>query len=418
MIGIMLVFLALAATDPDSSGSTSVPDDWEFGCSTLLHAGAWGTWRDSRPSADSTLFDAALSLRAVSGEVDILAVAAAVEGPRSDQYLRRGRAVVKWPGTPWIGGGVHYADRQPFISGLRTPITDWGWVEPDSLSGFSVSGGGILGFRSEYLLQQVSGDTLEQFTVNSPWMGFAGADYHRLALTGDDPAASVTVNVLEVRTDFRYVNPRAVITGGDGKPGRWGLSGEILGLDVLRTDWGRVELVPGVRFAGDSVRMITTAYAPGQRVLFLGTYLRSRRYLLSAGLEGMVDLESDSLSGISARAGMVDRGGVTWDLMLDIFADGDYSGALATGVADGFASAGLMLEIVDDSTRVTGSASYSPRRDVCAEISVSGDLDDSLQPACEAAVSTALGPVRGLIAVEWVYDAPPVFRLDLRGLLE
>jgi hypothetical protein len=102
---------------------------------------------------------------------------------------------------------------------------------------------------------------------------------------------------------------------------------------------------------------------------------------------------------------------------MNIFADGDYDGMMAAGTSDSFASAGLILEVVNDSTRVTGTASYSPRRDVCAELSVSGDLDDSLEPSCSAALSSSLGPVRGLLAVDWTYGSSPVFRLNLRGLL-
>lgn len=417
MIPGLVVLITLAGSGPDSSGTGTVPGDWEFDCSMLILAEASGTWRDSRPSADSTLMDAAFSVQALSREVDILAVAAAESSPSSELYLRRARARVRWPGTPWIGGGVHYADRLPFLPGLRAPVVEWGWPQPDSIRGFGVSGGGILGFSSEFLLQQVSGDTLEQFSVASPWMGFAGAGYRRLEYSpGDSSAPAFTVSVLEVRTDFRYISPRMVLTGG-GRPGRWGISCEILDLGILDTGWGRVEVVPGIRFAGDSVRKVTQAYSPGQRVLFLGSYLSSRRHMVSAGLEGMLDLESDSLSGVSARAGMVDREGVTWDLVLDIFADGDHRGSAAAGIADSFASAGIMLEVLDDSLRVTGSASYSPRRDVCAEVSVSGDLDDSLQPSCRAAVSTALGPVRGLASVDWEYDGSPVFRIELRGLL-
>ncbi|MBN2586819.1 MAG: hypothetical protein JXR55_05955, partial [Candidatus Fermentibacteraceae bacterium] len=312
-----------------------------------------------------------------------------------------------------------YADRQPFIPGLRQPVAEWGWINADSIMGFGVSGGGILGFQAFYLLQEVQGDTLEQLNVFSPWLGFAGLDYYRARLASGDsiPGGVVIVNAVAIRADFRYASPWLVITGSDGQAGRWALSGDIRDIRPFETGWGRLEVVPGIRFAGDSVDLVTDAYTPGQRILTLGTYLESRRYMVSAGLEGMVDLESDSLSGVSATAGMVSTGGVTWDMMLSVFADGDYSGTLATGISDGFASAGMMLEVIDDSTRLNGTASYSPRRDVCAEISVAGDLDDSLQPSCAVAVSSALGPVKGLLAVDWTYGSSPVFRLNLRGFL-
>lgn len=420
----LMLCLALLASEPDhgpsdSTGVSVVPPGWDFGYSSLIQADAVGSWEDSRPQLDSTFMDVSFSVHALSREVDLLAVAAAGSEPSGEAFLRRGRASIKWPGTPWVGGGVYFADRQPFIPGLRRPVLEWGAVDADSIAGFGVSGGGILGFRAYYLLQTVQGDTLEQFDVYSPWMGFAGLDYHRVEIGGDDSlwAGGLSVNALEIRADFRYVAPRVVITGGDGEPGRWTLSGDLRDYSPLDTPWGSIELVPGIRFAGDSSSLVTDSYVPGQRVMFLGAYLDSRRYMLSAGMEGMVDLESDSLSGFSTTAGMVTPAGVTWDMMLNIFADGDYYGSLAAGTSDSFASAGLMVEVVNDSTRLTGSASYTPRRDVCAELAVSGDLDESLQPACSAALSSSLGPVRGLLAVDWTYGSEPVFRLSLRGLL-
>ncbi len=420
----LLLTAALVAGGGGSTGSDSlraslIPENWDFGYSTLFQANAAGSWTDKRPTMDSTCFDAEFSVYTISREVNLLATAVARSESSPEVGLRRARASVRWPGTPWLGGSVHFADRQPFIPGLRQPVAEWGWVNADSIMGFGLSGGGILGFQAFYLLQEVEGDTLEQVDVFSPWLGFAGLDYYRARLTSGDslPGDEVTVNALAIRTDFRYASPWLVITGSDGRPGRWALSGDIRDFRPLETGWGRIEVVPGIRFAGDSVDLVTTAYTPGQRILFLGTYLESPRYMVSAGLEGMLDLESDSLSGISAAAGMISTGGVTWDMMLSVFADGDYSGSLASGISDSFASAGMMLEVIDDSTRLTGTASYSPRRDVCAEISVAGDLDDSLQPSCAVAVSAALGPVRGLLKVDWTYDSSPVFSLNLRGLL-
>ena len=419
MAAIMFIMLA-AAAGQDSIGTSTVPEDWDFGYSALVQAGAGGTWVDGEPVADTTSFDAAFSVHALSKEVDLLAVAASGSDRSGEMFLRRGRASVRWPGTPWIGGSVHYGDGLPFVPGLGPPLVEWGWVDPDSLSGFGVSGGGILGFSADYLLQEAGDDTLEQFMVSSPWLGFAGADYYRMELVPGDSISSggLVMNAVAVRTDLRYASPWLVIAGGEGREGRWAVSGEIRDFSPIDTRWGSIELVPGIDFTGDSLDLPSCSYTPGRRVVSMAAYLNSRRYMFSAGVKGMADLESDSLSGASMTAGMVSEGGVTWDLMLDIFADGDYSGLLSSRTSDSFASAGLMLEVVNDSSRVTGSASYSPRRDVCAQLSVSGDLDDSLEPSCAAAVSAALGPVRALLEVDWKYDAAPVYRLDLRGLLE
>lgn len=396
-------------------------DGLELDHSVLLEARAAGEWTDDKMvSMDSTSFDAAFSVSVDSREVDLLAVAAVDRSDPAEVALRRGRFSVRWPGTPWLGGSVHLNDRQPFISGLREPIAEWGWVDVDSIRGFGVSGGGILGFEAEYLLQHAAEDTLEQLNIFSPWMGFVGFDYCRARLVpGDSLAESETVvNVLSFRGDLRYVSPWLVFSGSDGKSGSWAVSGELRDYRPVETRWGRIELVPGIHFAGDSIDLPTTAYSPGQRVLTLGAFMTSRRYMVSGGITGMLDLESDSLSGFSATANMVSSRGVSWDLEVDIFADGEHRGVLGSRISDSFATAGLSLEVVDDSSRVTGSTSYSPRRDVCAEVSVSGDLDGSLQPSTAVAVSASVGPVRGLIAVDWVYNAPPVFRIDLRGLLK
>lgn len=389
--------------------------------SALVGARAWGGWTDDKTvSMDSTSFDAAFSLWVDSREVDLLAVAAVDGGEPEEAALRRGRFSVRWPGTPWLGGSLHLNDRQPFIPGLREPVAEWGWVDVDSIRGFGVSGGGILGFEAEYLLQHAAEDTLEQLNIFSPWMGFAGFDYYRARLSpGDSSEESETVlNVLSFRGDLRYVSPWLVFSGTEGNTGSWAVSGELRDYRPIETGWGRIELVPGIRFAGDSIDLPTTAYSPGQRVFTLGAFMTSRRYMVSGGITAMLDLESDSLSGISATANMVSSRGVSWDLEVDIFADGEYRGLMGSRISDTFASAGLSLEVVDDSSRVTGSTSYSPRRDVCAEVSVSGDLDGSLQPSTAVAVSASVGPVRGLIEVDWVYHSEPVFRIDLRGLLK
>lgn len=389
--------------------------------SVLVQARAWGDWtEDKMVSLDSTSLDAAFSVSVDSRELDLLAVAAVDGGEPEEFALRRGRFSIRWPGTPWLGGSVHLNDRQPFIPGLREPMAEWGWVDVDSIRGFGVSGGGILGFEAEYLLQLAAEDTVEQLSIFSPWMGFAAFDYYRARLVpGDSAAESETlVNVLSFRGDLRYVSPWLVFSGSDRKNGGWAVSGELRNYRPVETRWGRIELVPGIHFAGDSIDFPTSAYSPGQRLFTLGAFMTSRRYMVSGGITGMLDLESDSLSGITANANMVSSRGVTWDLVVDIFADGDHRGVLGSRLSDNFASAGLSLEVINDSSRVTGSTSYSPREDVCAEVSVSGDLDHSLQPSTAVAVSASVGPVRGLISVDWVYDAAPVFRIDLRGLLK
>jgi hypothetical protein len=397
-----------------------VPENWIFGYDCLIDASAGGNWKNNHPVIDSTGIDAAVSVRVESPEVDFLATGAVQSDSTSQVLFRRGRGIVKWPGTPWIGAAVYLNDRQPFIAGLSGPVIEWGWVDIDSIRGYGFSSGGILGFRGEYLIQLTHGDTLTQFNVNSPWMGFFGIDYSRAHLHTSDslPDENVIVNVLSVRGDFRYFNPWLTVAGADGEQGKWAVSGEIREYSPFHTRWGRVEIVPGIHFAGDNIKFPGNAFVPGQKIITLGAFLESKRYFASAGIKGMVDLESDSLSGVSASAGLISEAGVAWDMIFDYYADGDYRTVISSVTSDFYSSAGISVEIINDSSRVTGSVSYSPRDDVCAELSISGDIDDSLQPACGLAVSAALGPVTSLIRIDWNYADSPSFRIDLRGLLK
>jgi hypothetical protein len=415
-----LASIILFAGSIDSMDVSIIPENWIFGYDCLIDASAGGKWINNHPVIDSTGIDAAVSVRIESQEVDFLATGAIQSDSISRVLFRRGRGSVKWPGTPWIGAGVYLNDRQPFIAGLSNPVVEWGWVDIDSIQGYGLSSGGILGFRGEYLIQLTHGDTLTQLDVHSPWMGFLGVDYSRAQLRTYDsiPDENIIVNVLSVRGDFRYFSPWLIVAGADGEQGKWAVSGEIREYSPFDTRWGSIEIVPGIHFAGNNIEFPGSAFVSGQKVITLGAFLESRRYFASAGIKGMVDLESDSLSGVSASAGLISRAGVAWDVIFDYYADGDYRTVISSVTSDSYASAGIAVEIINDSSRVTGSASYSPRDDVCAELTVSGDIDDSLQPACGLAVSTALGPVTGLVRIDWNYADSPSFRIDLRGLLK
>jgi len=415
----IMASIILSAAGADSTDISLMPDNWVFGYEFLFDASADGSWKGNHPVIDSTGIDASVSVLVLSPEVDILAMGAVSSDSASSIRLRRGRAVVKWPGTPWIGAGVYFNDKQPFIAGLTGPVVEWGWVDIDSIRGFGVSSGGFLDFEGEYLIQLSPEDTLSQLNVYSPWMGFAGVDYGRVQLHRTDSLSdeNTTVNVLSVRGDFRYFSPWLIIAGAEGEHGRWALSGEIREYAPFNTRWGSIEIVPGIHFAGDSIEFPGDAFVPGQRIISLGAFLHSSRYFASAGLEGMLDLQSDSLSGISASAGLISEMGIRWNAVLNYYADDDYSAIVSSELLDSFASSGIAVEVINDSARVTGRASYSPRDDVCAEIRLSGDLDDSLQPACGFAVSAALGPVTGLFRIDWNYLSSPLIRIDLRGLL-
>ncbi|MBN2586763.1 MAG: hypothetical protein JXR55_05675, partial [Candidatus Fermentibacteraceae bacterium] len=106
---ILLLTAALLAggggsTGPDSSGTGLIPEDWDFGYCALFQANAAGSWTDKQPLMDSTCFDAEFSVYTLSREVDLLATAVARSEGSPEVGLRRARASVRWPGTPWLGG--------------------------------------------------------------------------------------------------------------------------------------------------------------------------------------------------------------------------------------------------------------------------------------------------------------------------
>ncbi|MBD3276825.1 MAG: hypothetical protein GF388_00850 [Candidatus Aegiribacteria sp.] len=414
----LLTSLLLISVEPDTT-DTLIPAHWTFHRQCLFQASAAGRWEYHRPFMDSTFLDAALTFDVRSPEVDILVSGAMRRDSSSSILFRRGRARVKWPGTPWIGGGVHINDVQPFAAGLYQPAVEWGWMDIDSISGFGLYGGGILDFKGSYLVQQSGGDTLRQMNIRSPWMGFAGVEYTRVRLhrTGTLYRHDAVLNVLQIRSDLRYFEPWFTITGDDASNGMWSVSGQLRDINIMDTGWGRIELVPGMHFTGQEMSFPGNSFGEDQQVLSMGAYLQSRRYMVAAGLTGMVDLQSDSLSGAEATAGMTSASGVIWDLAAGAMADGDYYADVAVGISDSYAAAGLFFSVLNDSSRVGGRASYSPRRDVCAEMEVSGDLDDSLQPSCEMAVSSALGPVTGVMGIKWNYRSPPAVTIGIRGLL-
>lgn len=417
----LFILLVLSGGIPESSLHAGIlPEGWivDWGC--LVSASGNGRWIWKHPVMDSTDVDAALCLTAQSPEVDFHVTGALRSDSTSTADLRRARAVVKWPGTPWIGIGLFFHDRQPFIPGLRDPIVEWGWMNIDSLQGYGFSSGGILGFKGEYLIQQTGRDTLTQMSIRSPWMGFVGLSYSRVHYHSTDlpEDENMVINSLIIESDFRYFEPWAVIAGAEGEEGRWALAGEIREFSAFRTDWGVIEVVPGIEFAGKRFSSPGNAFVPGQRLISLGAYLQSFRYAVTAGIKGMLDLKSDSLSGVSATAGMISESGITWDIEFDAYADGDIRALFGAGTADSKASARLRVEILEDSTRLIGMTSFTPREDVCAELTVSGNIESDIDPSCRLHVSTALGPVTGLLGIVWEQGSDVVLTLNLRGFFQ
>jgi hypothetical protein len=390
----------------DPAWCDSLPESWSTDAECLVRTGASAHWWVDHPILDSSRVDAELSVTAFSPFSDFLITGAmsASSDSAGTAELRRARAMLQWPGTPWVGAGVRLGEGAPFTAGLHEPVIEYGWISPDSLRGMILSAGGFLGFRGSYSLAMSGGDTLASSRVRSPWLGFAGLDYSRTALhpgPGGTRGESV-LNVLMIWSDFRIVKPWVLVAGADGEPGRWAVEAELRSFRPLDTGWGRLELVPGLSFAGDSFSSPGQAFTPGRRVLTLKALIRPDRYMLGAGLIGSVDLEGDSLTFVSLLGYMLSEAGISYDIRATLREDGGYSAGGEIGTASGRnASASLAAEVIDDSLRVTGRALYAPRSDVSGSLTVSGDVSGSTDPVCGLDVSALIGPATGHMGIEW-----------------
>lgn len=410
----LLAFIAAASGD-------SLPEGWTAGASCLFGAEAGARWVVDHAVLDSTGTDVSVSLTARSQVADILVTAAVTASDDSvaAASLRRMRAMLRWPGTPWIGAGAFLGEGAPFVPGLEDPLVEYGWIAPDSVRGMSLSAGGFLGFRGSYALALTPGDTLVSTHARSPWLGFAGFDYSRTAVhpASDGGEVGSVLNVLTIRADLRYVKPWVLVAGAEGEQDNWAVEAEIRGFRPLETEWGRLELVPGMSFAGDSFSSPGSAFVPGMRVLTLRALMRPERVMAGAGITVSVDLEGDSLTFVSLMGHMISRAGLSYALTGTAREDGWYRAAAEIGTSDGgAASAFLGGEIIEDSLRVTGRALYSPRPDVNGTLTVSGDAGGSLDPTCGLDLSALVGPVTGHIGIAWL-PGDVLLTIELGGLL-
>ena len=395
------LLLAILASPPCSGDDPA--EVWTTGAGCLLSTAAWSHWQGDRPLVDSTMADAALTATALSPFADLLVTASVTaDGDPRPAGLRRLRAALRWPGTPWIGAGVHVGEGAPFVAGLHEPLIESGWIAPDSLRGMSLSAGGFLGFSGTHAMAMQGSDTLVSSRVRSAWLGFAGLDYSRTARYPGSGGPETLLNVLMIRSDFRYVKPWVLVAGAEGEPGRWAVEAELRGIRPFDVAWGRVDVVPGMSFAGDSFSSPGTAFTPGRRVLTLSALLRPERTMIAGAVVGSLDLEGDSLTFVSMRLHMLSEAGLSYDVSGILRENGGRGASLCVGTGSSAASSAFLeADLVDDSVRVTGTVLHAPRPDVGATLSVSGDASGSLDPACALDASMLVGPASGHVGIEW-----------------
>lgn len=410
MISTVLLLSLSSLFPPDS-----LPEGWEIGLHPLLFSEVVATWSDEEPHMDSWKVDFSVALSLRSDVFDLGATGALRRDSVPDVSLRRASASVRWPGSPWIGTRAGLRDVQPFVCGMDTPVIDWGWMEIDSIHGFGVSAGGILGFSGEIsLLTGTPGDTLIWTDVRAPWLGFGTVRWS--GFRRDQSPYAGRIDVVTAMADFRYVKPWVSVVDCDA-PNSWGVAGELRGWKPLTTSFGEIEIVPGLAFAGDSIALPGDAFESGQRLLSLDLFHTSKEFFFGAFLSGRIDLEGKVPDGVMLGMDMISRAGIEYALRAGFSEPDDWSARLDADYRRVQAGGGLSVAASSDSVRVFGRASYNPLSSVSTLMEVSADIfDETLDPMGTLRVFIGTENIWGSIALEWDGENV-VFLIDTRGYL-
>jgi hypothetical protein len=112
-------------------------EGWTFDFHPLLYSGVDARWTEGEPVMDDWEADFSTRLSARSDIFDVSATGAFRADSTVRVTLRRARAGVRWPGSPWIATGIGLADGQPFEPGLPVPLVELGWMDIDSIRSFT-----------------------------------------------------------------------------------------------------------------------------------------------------------------------------------------------------------------------------------------------------------------------------------------
>ena len=410
MISSVLLLSLSSLFPPDS-----LPEGLEIGLHPLLFSEVIATFSDEEPHMDSWMIDFSAAFSLHSDIFDLGATGAFRRDSVPDVHLRKASASVRWPGSPWIGTRAGFRDVQPFASGMDAPVVEWGWMDIDSIHGFGVSAGGILGFSGEIsLLTGTPGDTLVWTDVRAPWLGFGTVRWS--GFRRDQAPGVVRIDVITAMADFRFVKPWVSVVDCD-VPNSWGVDGEIRGWKPLTSSFGDIEVVPGLAFAGDSIALPGNAFEGGQRLLSLELFHTSKEYFFGAFLSGWIDLEGKVPDGVMLGLDMVSRAGIEYVLQAGFSEPDDWSTRLDADYRRVQAGGGMSVAANSDSVRVFGRASYNPLSFVSAVMEVSADVfDETLDPAGTLRVFTGAENIWGSVALEWDGENV-IFLIDTRGYL-
>ncbi len=359
----------------------------------MISGESWGWFGEEGFSLEQRLFELgeSVALESVPFSAEGTVTARDRDGER-DLVLRRGLLEARWPGTPWIGAGISLAAEPFMVSGLRDPLIDSDWTPVDSIRAVSLDLAGILGMRLSATQAVLQGDdSLTVVTVSSPWLGFGSVDYAFVDRTGAD--SSFHMQAYTVTADLRYARPSVILASNGSGADSTAVLVEVRDIELLDTGWGLLEAVPSAAWAGDSTRCPGGAFEAGRTILGLDILLRPSRVALSAGAGLMLDPSDPGRAAGHASAAMTSEAGVTHRLALDGIGTRGWEAGLSSTLHTGRTSLGGGILTCADSTRVTGTAGYSPTGGVHALLSVGADADGSADPGAELclAFSTAGG---------------------------
>jgi hypothetical protein len=413
--GLALLLSAAALSDSSDPLLFSVEDSlgWSFGQAALLHGFGYATeYEDGGWAMDSSSFEARSTLFLRRRESGLEALVAARYGSDTVRVmLREAWAGLRWPGTPWIGGSVFLGREAPFLEGFEGPIVDFDFQEPDSLRGFALNAGGVLGFEVEGVLASAEGGReLRELTVDAPWLGFGTFRFDRLEArsTAYD---STDLRVVSANADFRYVRPYFLYVEDATPGGSWGMLAELRGIRLLRRREWDLNVVPGFAYAEDSMPSLSPGVlscSPTRALLSLDVV--SRRYFVSGALEGWMELEDSDRFGFAGRLDLLSEAGVSYALSGTWEEPGsDYLFSASARYLRRGAEASGALSIFPDSTRASVGAGYSPRRDASVHVMLGADLDGSIDPSGAIHAAAWLGRVLARLGLEWIDGETSVF---------
>jgi hypothetical protein len=375
-----------------------------------------GVVDDGSPHADSLLADLSASLALTSEYGEASATLFASAGDTSVSGLRSGLLSVRWPGTPWIGCYAGVSRPGLFAPGLYEPLVDHGWIGPDSLFTIGLTSDGFLGTRLELAEYVLPSDTVEVFSVGSPWLGFCAVDYW--SCSGIDSAGlPSSVRSLSGAMDLRFVQPWFVLAStGEGSDSGAVLV-ELRGLRLPSpSPGGRLLLVPRASFAGSAAEAPGGAFQPGRRIVGGALDFVPEGRALGWSVYGEYSIDDPGSSRGSGSFFMISQAGIEYAVRVDSVGQGEPASMLRIVYRRSSASCGGEASVDGDSLRVAGLAGYSPLRGVSALLRISADADDSPDPSAELETSACMGPVQGILRLARE-DGETVFSITARAVL-